>query len=62
MNETPNQHDAFIDALPDDSYGMYPCKCGKKLKFVAQEKPADVENHFFRFVQQMPNYPMIASV
>ena len=66
MNETleppVNPHDAFIDALPDDAYGLCPCGCGKKLKFVAQEKPVDVETHFFRFVQQMPNYTMIASV
>ena len=52
MNKNP--HDAFIDALPDDAYGMCPCGCGKKLKFVAQEKPQDVEQHFQRFVQQLP--------
>ena len=57
MNKNP--HDAFIDALPDDAYGMCPCGCGKKLKFVAQEKPQDVEQHFQRFVQQLPKgeYP-----
>ena len=65
MNETlpppVNPHDAFIAALPDDAYGLCPCNCGKKIKFVAQETPASVENHFFRFVQQMPNYPIIVS-
>ena len=52
-NPHANPHDAFIDALPDDAYGQCPCGCGKKIKFVAQEKPGEVEQHFQRFVQQL---------
>jgi hypothetical protein len=41
--------EAWIEALPDDSYGPCPCGCGKKFRFVMRD-PAELEKHEAAFV------------
>ncbi len=53
MNIENHVNDAFIDALPDDVYGLCPCGCQKKIKFIKTDEEA--EKHYNAFVNKFNN-------
>lgn len=40
--------DAWIDAIPDDQYGLCPCGCGMKFRYAIKD---GIEKHEARFTE-----------
>lgn len=43
--------DAWIAAVPDDSYGLCPCGCGKKFRFVVKGGEEEIKKHAETFIK-----------
>ena len=54
MNSIPQEildaDDAWIDAIPDDTYDKCPCGCGMKWKFAKQDIAKHEETFYKNFL------------